>query len=339
MPDYPDLSTMYDHGLNGTATMYGAQRQQLSAQQQQAMTAYQNQQTQDLQTMSPLNAQFRQGQINSQAAELPGQVGQSQVQSAAGQMAAATAPQAMASKLMEFQTQLGDKGFEQIQTKASKMAYAVNVVKSSNVPPMNQAAALSKVLQASGIDPNDQMVAPFLQNDPSNALKNMDAASQGFALASQQYKAQSAIKAQEEAAAKDVATAHNASQERIAQTAADSRVTVAERRGQIASAHANLEQRISSILADPNWKSNPQKVQQYNDMMRSAQPLRNSAANGYQQADLLGTPTPEQRFDPTSVSGSQGASPSVQPNRKVAGTHNGQTVYEHPDGTLYTLKD
>jgi hypothetical protein len=340
-----DLGQMYNHGMNGLASLYGGQmmaQEQASNEEKLKAMQMENQQAA---VMNPLNAQFRQGQINEQQAQLPGLQGVSQSHAAQGQYDSATIAAKIADGISKHAANMGANGLEQLKSDAEKLNYAVEAVK--NVPVPQQKQALAKAISAYGGDPNSPMLSGLFQAPDDQFVTVAKGLSDGMAMASSGSKQNMASAAASQKAAMERERYHRDTEERInkdrndtamdkARLEAQTKLDVADRKAKAAAAHANLESKVAAILSDPNWKDDPNKVSQYNDLMQSVQPFRNAAANGYVQADLLGGDTPAARFDPTKVSGGGSTAKPTEDAKTKSAVERSGIKYE-PDKYMYRV--
>lgn len=236
---YPDLGTMYQNGMGASASLLGgsmaANAQAQDAQKLQAMQL-ENQQSA---VMNPLNAQFKQGQINQQGAELPGIQGQSASLVAKGGEDMALMSQKIAAKISSMSTQIGADGLAKMGQDADKMLHAASIAQ--QYPPAMQKQIFAKAVAAYGGDVNSPMFKGLGQLPDDKFLDAVNATGKGMVTASMKYQQESSM-----------AKAHADSQERIAAGNNQASRDVADINGKsrLAAAQARAKAMVDSLGVD-----------------------------------------------------------------------------------------
>lgn len=251
----PDLSTMYQNGAGSVASFYGGQQASADqAQQAEKLKAMQLENAQSA-AMNPLNAQFKQGQINQQAAELPGIMGQSQSLGAKGSEDMQLLSAKVASQFSKMSTQMSDDGAKQMSQDAEKLTQAAQVMK--QYPPSMQKQVLSKFVQQYGGNVNTPMFQGLMQAPDEMIQPATEALGNGMAMAGTKFIQDSATASAHGQVQKDVAAGNNATEIRKAEIAAQSRVQAAESRSKAAMNHMNVDQKIAYLGSIPAEERTP----------------------------------------------------------------------------------
>lgn len=251
----PDLSTMYQNGMGASASYMGGQMFSADqAQQAEKLKAMQLENAQSA-TMNPLNAQFKQGQINQQAAELPGIVGQSQSLGAKGQEDVATMSAKIATKFSDMSTQIGENGMKQMASDGEKLSQASQIMK--QYPPALQKQVLTKAIQQYGGNPNSPMFQGLLQAPDEMVQTAAESLGKGMALAGSKYTEASATATAHGQVQKDIAKGNNDTQIKVAEIAAKSREHAADARSKAATSHMNMDQKVAYLESIPTEERTP----------------------------------------------------------------------------------
>lgn len=331
------LGLMYQNGMGSLASMMGGQQmaadRQMAEQKLRELTMQNDQSA----VMNPLNAQFKQGQIAQQGAELPGVVGHSQSLAAQGQEDVATGAQKIAAKLSSYSTSIGNDGMVKMGQDGEKLSHAAQIIKS--YPPAIQKQMFQKAIQQYGGDPNSPVFQGLLQAPDDQFQKAVEAMGNGMALAGQKYKQEYVAEGAKQASHEKIATGNNETQIRVAEINAASRVAAAKARASMMK-HMNMDQKLTALSSIP---SEERTVEESNQLeMLSAQRIseRTASAPGVAPT-VLGQKTPQQTALETAktITGNKGKAPAGAPvmpaGYKQVGTSKGVPVVEGPDGKQY----
>lgn len=135
--------------------------------------------------MNPLNAQFRQGEIARQDAELPGIVGQSQQQGAAGEIAQATKLDAIKQRQTELASKASESELEQGRQFGERMMQLSQHM--NNVPPPARAAFLVQQAEKMGISKDNPQLQALLSTPPEGMPKILYETGKGVAESSAKF--------------------------------------------------------------------------------------------------------------------------------------------------------
>lgn len=361
----PDLQTMFNNGMGSLGAIQAggmqadAEQQSQYQQQMQAAQLQQLQQSnQQAQVMNPLQAQQAQGQIDAQNAQLPGLQGISQQQQTQGQIAQATAPQQIAEQLSALSTKIGANGMEQMGQDAQKAVQAAQML--GNVPDMNKPAALKAILDQYGIKPDNPMIAPILNGDPTKIVSALTTMGQGMALASQKYQQDSALESQRTKSASDIESQRAISDQKVAgihasaaiqaaQIGADSRQRAAEAaakvRSQIANTKMSTDQKLAALTSIPDDQKSQDDFHQIDQLQKQRLAERAAGANPL-AAQVMGLPSAQQiaqqgiqpQGQPAPVQQQQQVAPTIPQGWRQIGTSNGVPVFEDANGGRHILK-
>lgn len=245
---YPDLSTMYQNGMGATASLMGGQMAS-TAQAQDAEKLKQMQlETAQSATMNPLNAQFKQGQIAQQGAELPGIQGQSASLVARGNEDMQTMASNIAAKLSSAATRIGNDGMVQMGQDGEKLSHAAAII--ANYPPALQKQMFLKAIQQYGGNVQSPMFQALMQAPDEGFQKAASTLGSGMALAGQKYAQESATAATHMQGQKDIAEGHDKTSVRVAEITAASREAAAKARAG-AVKHMTTDQQIAFLTGIP----------------------------------------------------------------------------------------
>lgn len=251
----PDLATMYNHGMGASASYMGGQM--FSADQAQQAEKLKAMQLENAQSsaMNPLNAQFRQGQVAQQAAELPGVQGQSQSLGAKGSEDQQVLTAKVAERLSGMSTQIGANGMQQMGQDGEKLSVVAQAVKT--LPPALQKDAFVRGVQQYGGNVNSPMFQSLMQAPDEQFQVAADTLGKGMALAGQKYTQESTTHAATAASNERIHAANNAATVEAAKVAAQSRVQAAESRSKAAMNHMNVDQKIAYLGSIPADERTP----------------------------------------------------------------------------------
>lgn len=290
----PDLSTMYQNGAGSVASFYGGQQQGADqAQQAEKLRAMQLENAQSA-TMNPLNAQFRQGQVTQQAAELPGVVGQSQSLGAKGSEDMQLLAGKVATQFSNMSTQMSSNGAQQMTQDAEKLTQASQVMK--QYPPAMQKEVLSKFVQQYGGNVNTPMFQGLMQAPDEMIQPATEALGRGMAMAGTKFIQDSATASAHGQVQKDVAAGNNKTSVDVATIAADSRVKAAETR---ATAMGDKVDVLQKLLKVPMANRDAEWNAQYESAMSSLTTLK-AATGGDLAAAMIGGGKPMTTSERTS---------------------------------------
>lgn len=334
-----DLNMMYQNGMGSLASMMGGQQmaneQQMAAQKLRELTL-QNDQTA---VMNPLNAQFKQGQVAQQGAELPGVIGHSQSLGAQGQEDVATGTQRVAAKMSALSTSIGNDGMVKMGQDGEKLSHVAQIIK--QLPPMMQKPAFAKAVQQYGGDMNSPMFQALMQTPDDQFQKAAESMGNGMALAGQKYKQEYVAEGAKQASHEKIATGNNETQIKVADIQAAGRVAAAKARADMLK-HMNMDQKFTA-LSDVVAKGEATPEEKAQLEMISAQRIseRTGSASAV-AATVLNHPTPQQTALETAktIAGNKGKAPAAQAasapqlpaGYKLVGTIKGVPTYENSAG-------
>lgn len=328
------LGLMYQNGMGSLASMMGGQQmaadKQMAAQKLRELTMANDQSA----VMNPLNAQFKQGQIAQQGAELPGIMGQSQVSASAGQEAVATHAMKVATKLSSYATSIGNDGMVKMGQDGEKLSHAAQIIK--NYPPALQKQMFLKAVQQYGGDANSPMFQGLMKTPDEHFQMAAETLGNGMALAGQKYKQEYVSEGAKQASHERIATGNNATQIKVAEINAASREAAAKARGH-AQKFMNTDQKIAMLTSIPESERTPDEQAQLVAISQQRISERNAGAPSVAPT-VMGQKTPQQAGLDTAAAihgkGKQ-AAPQLPAGYKQVGTKNGVPVYEGPDGKRY----
>lgn len=344
---YPDLQTMFNNGMGSMAAIQignqQAEEQQkaaAAAQMQQQLLQEQQLKNQQTQAMNPLDQMFRRGQVDQQAATLPGI--QAQSRSAQSQAAVDEATQAskIAASISESADKLGTNGMKSIQRGATIARQSAALLRTIPVPARQ--AALTDMLGQYGNDPNTSFMKAFIELPPDKMPDMIDQVGQGMAMASDNYiteiSKQKMVNESHERASKYSSDNSLAgvkysadARERMAQTAAAARQAMATNKP------TKPEDVVGAMLKIPAEERTPQE----NQILQSAQAhVYSKAAAGANPlaGQMLGMDTPQsiaarggQQVSPVPPA----SKPAAPAGLKQVGTSQGRPVYEDAQGNRF----
>lgn len=277
-----DLSSLYSNGAGASASLMAGQ--QFADQRAASAEALRAQQlaNQGTAAMNPLNALFRQGQVNQQSAELPGIVGDSQSRAAAGQEAMQVLPQKVAAKFSQLATQIGADGMQQMGQDGEKLSTLSAAIK--QLPPALQKDAFVKGYQAYGGNVQSPTVQALMQTPDAQFQSALEVTGKGMALAGSKYMQQSALQKQGEDMHERVAKGNNETSIEVAKLNAQARVDAAEKRATAMGQKVDVLQQLLKVpmaQRDAEWNA------QYTSAMESLTTLK-AATGGDLAAAMMG---------------------------------------------------
>lgn len=330
----------FDQGMNGLASYFaGSQAADEQAQRQAGLASIQLQNQREAQ-MLPLDIQAKQ-------ATLPGIVGQSQQQAAAGQLAQGTLSDAIATKMQNFKAQASEDQVKVLDSTAEKLQKAAVAVKAAGLPTMAVPEAMRKVLAQYGIDENNPFAKGILNMPPDQMLDNAEQIGKGIAMAkptnitntAQQEQAQKFKKdelTQTLASHEKIAGGNNATSIEVANINANARTSVASIRNELKKP-MNMDQRITYLSSIPPEDRTLAENEQLDQLSKQRLAERAAGANGIPAA-MLNLPNPQAAAQAASpfVNPPQAQPiPSAPPGMRQIGTSGGRPVYEDAQGNRY----
>lgn len=248
-----------------------------------------------------LKVQQEQALIANTQAQLGGYQGRSMSDLAKGQLDTAILPNEITSKNADLEAKTSTSKAESLSsagTKLGQIGTFMESIPSVDTPAGNSRVIALKQIAAKYNIPEDfPILQEILKTNPNDLPKALKTLGTNLAMNAGDFQQKRAIEQDKTQAL--IANADTSAEARkyAADKGLEGRLATAEAAAQRATAHANIEQKIAAITSDPGWKSDPAKVSQYTTLMKSASVLRNAAANGYQNAELLGQDTPGARAD------------------------------------------
>jgi hypothetical protein len=294
-----ELNTMFQNGMGNLAALQMGQQSGLDRQGMQAdlmSKQLANQQTQQqinqADVMNPLNAQFMQGRLAAQQAELPGIVGQSQSTAAQGQYDTQVLGKKVAARLSQLGDQIGSDGMRKLGRTGEIAMQTAQIL--SQYPPALHKQLAPQIMQQFGVDPNDPVLKGVENMPDSEVVKSLATLGSGMSMASGDFLQKSALEAQRTAAQRDIATGNNETQRYVADTAANSRIQAAEKRVQSMYAKMNTDQKISTIEDEiAEGTASPARVEELHRLQAQRLKERAAGANAL-PAQMTGQSTPLQ---------------------------------------------
>ncbi len=341
------LNDMYYVGGGAGASFDAGQRRDLDQEQlRQQIQEYQlkNQQSQ---IMNPLLAQHQQGLNDTIQAQLPGVQGQSASQSAKGQVDTAGVGDNISEHHSKVMTQLDADQLTQMKAMGEKFsqagAYLASIPSTTTPAGNTRILAAQQIAQQYGLHPDSPQYQSLMSTDPEKLPGVLQNLGKQMSLSSGDFLQKRAMEQDRTKALIENSNTAADSREEVARINHANDLEKYRLAAERAKKHANIEQMITQITSDPNWKANPAAVEQYSALMKSATVLRNSSANGYQNAELLNQDSPGQRADTaiSDVIGPQKAAPSPEAlpaGMKQVGTSKGRPVYEDSHGKRFLGK-
>lgn len=294
---YPDLGTMYQNGMGATASLLGGQMASTAqAQDAEKLREMQMKNQQDA-IMNPLNAQFRQGQIAQQGAELPGIQGTSASLVAKGSEEMQTLSAKVAAKLSSLSTQIGADGMARQGQDGEKLAHLAKIV--ANYPPAMQKEVFAKGFAAYGGDVNSPIVRSILQVDPEHFQKAAETMGNGMALAGQKYQQESAIAKSGQDSHERIGAANNRTSIEVAKINAASREAAAKARAGMMK-HMNSDQQLTALTAVPVDERTPDEQARILELSNQRIAEKTAPANAV-AATVMNQDTPQQTGQKTAA--------------------------------------
>jgi hypothetical protein len=244
---------MFQNGMGNLAALQMGQQSGLDRQGMQAdlmSKQLANQQTQQqinqADVMNPLNAQFMQGRLAAQQAELPGIVGQSQSTAAQGQYDNQVLGQKIAARLSQLGDQMGADGMRKMGRTGEIAMQTAQVL--NQYPPALHKELAPKIMQQFGVDPNDPVLQGVQNMPDGDVAKGLATVGSGMAMASGDYLQKMAMEVQRNSTQKEIAKGNNETSKEVARIGADSRVQAARLKVQQMIATQGVDKTIGSLL-------------------------------------------------------------------------------------------
>lgn len=347
-----NLELMFNNGMKNLGAFQMGQQQssdrEVQAQKLRQMmleaqgTELANQQSQvnldQSKVMNPLQAQFRQGEIDAQSAGLPGIVGQSQTLKSQGDIAAATTSMQIAQRISSLGNQIGVDGMQKLSREGQ---FALSASKAlAQYPPALHQEVLGKMAEAYGIDPNSGVVKTASMAPPGQAAKMLATVGQGMVMATGEYMQQSAENAKNRASSEKIAGGNNATSIKVAEIGASARLQAAQLRAQQMANSLGIDKAIAQYemqKAQSGGQLPPEDEQALQNLKTQQLQSRAAGANAV-PATVLGMPTPMDNARNAATGGAPApqAPASAAGNRTVTrtGTSNGRKVVQYSDGSI-----
>lgn len=335
-----DLNTMYQNGMGPMASFFAGQSAVKDQQMADAHLRAKQMENDQSAVMNPLNAQFRQGQINQQGAELPGIVGQSQSQASQGSYDTQTLVPKVAARFSQLGDQVGADGMRQMGRDGEIATQIAPVLK--QFPPALHKEVATRMFQMYGGSPDSPILTGIGNVDDAHVAQSLSTVGAGMALASQDYLTKSNLEKQKLDSEKSIAQGHDAASMSNAHTMADSRVQAAEKKAQQAFDHMNMNQKmafLSSRIASGD--ATDAEKSQYIDLDNRIK-AQNAARVPTLPNNMTGSPTQIDSvtnpggFDlPNKPGGAPQAAAVPHGQLKQVGTSGGRPVFEDDKGNRF----
>lgn len=356
---YPDLQTLFNNGMGSFAaiqagTQQGEEQQKAAAaaQMQQQLLQEQQLKNQQTQAMNPLDLMFRQGQVDTQKAQLGGVQANSDLARTNADTASATQASAIASAISKSATQIGEDGMKRMKDDASKAVQVAALL--DGVPPMQRGAAFQSAMEKYGANVESPFIQSFTKVPPEKLPDQLRAMGQGMAMASEDYIKNAAIaksKQTFEAAEGDkdranrlsIAGGNNAttleaarigatSRENVAGTAAQARKFMAQNKPK------SMDQLIAGLTAIPESERTEDEKRSLQEAQTQRLKERAAGANPLAAQMIPGMQSPQQiAAQGGQIAPQPGAqAPTAPAGMKQVGTSGGRPVYEDAQGKRYT---
>lgn len=330
---YPDLATMYQNGMGPVASFMGGQMaSQAQAQDAEKLKAMQLENAHSA-MMNPLNAQFRQGEIARQGAELPGIAGNSQSLAAKGSEDTTLLPVKIASRISQMATQIGADGMQQMSQDAEKLSQAAQIMK--QYPPAMQKQVLAKFFEQYGGNLNSPAVKGLMQASDDMIQPAAEALAKGIALAGSKYQQDATTHAATAASNEKIHAGNNAATIEAAKIAAASREAAAKTRASMMK-YMNSDQALQALTAIPKDERTQAENERILEISQQRIAERTASASGVAPT-VMGQDTPQQTGQKTAAAihgttTQQTAPANLPAGYKYAGTIKGVPTYENAEG-------
>lgn len=354
---YPDLQTMFNNGMGGFAAVQAGQQasdsqvqqQQQSAaaaqqaQMQQALLQKQQLENQQSQVMNPLDAMFKQGQVDQQQAQLPGIQANSSMLQGQAYMQQATQASQIAASISKASAQIGDDGMKKMAQDAERTTQMASLLRT--IPVIQRQAALQDAMVKYGGDPDSPFAKSFMQVPPDKLPDTMDQVAKGMALASQSYQEKKALADSKNAADLEQAKVHAGATVQAAQIGSESRIQLATMANQaranlMANKPKNMDQAITALSAIPASERTAAEQAQL-DQISQERRIERAAGAPSLPAQMTGQSTPMANAAAANPFAQPTAQPQIPqgpaplPGMKQVGTSGGKPVYENAQGQRF----
>lgn len=325
-----DLNTMYQNGMGNFASMNAGR--QVGLDQARSLADLQAVQMQNDQSaiMNPLNAQFKQGQIAEQQAQLPGFVGQAQTLASQGQVDQSTTSAKIAQRLSSYTNQIGSDGVQKMGREGAIASQVAAVLQ--NYPPALHKEVAAKAWASFGGDPNSTVLASIEHMPDGQVAQDLGTLGKGMVMASGEYLQKAALEKTKLDSEEKIAAGHDTTSTTNARIMADSRVQAASARMTTMMQHMNMDQKISylSDLVAQGTATDGER-QELADLKKQQLMKPAVGANGVAPA-VMGLPTPMQNAE--AAAGPAAPAPGASRTVVRTGTANGRKVVQYSDGSV-----
>lgn len=333
----------FGQGMNGLASFYAGQGAENEAQRAQADLASIAQQQQRESQMLPLDVATKQ-------ATLPGIVGVSQQQQAAGALAQGGLQAKLAENIASSRANMNEAELKQMGASGDKFLKAATAVANSGIPAMLQPGAMKKILAQYGTNEDDNQLLQMLDQVPPDQYVSV-ASKIGTELAkastpfvqnvAQQEQAQKFKKeelTQTLASHEKIAGGNNATAIEVANINNQGRVSAAKLRAEASSSKPmSTDQRIAYLLSIPADERTLDDNEALAKLSQQRLAERAAGANGVPAA-VLGMPAPQvaaQAASPFVNQPQAQPTPPAPPGMRQVGTSGGRPVYEDAQGRRF----
>lgn len=268
-----DLSSLYNNGAGSMASLFAGQNQAAQQDQQQQELIKMRMANEQAQVMNPLEAQFKQGQLQQQQAQLPGIMGQSQSAAAQGQFDTQTLTAKIAKSVADTKVHLNDTQIRGMQQDGEKIRQLAGIMK--QYPP-----ALHKQLMESymsKVEGGQEMIKQFGNVSPDKLQQLLEASGNAIALATADHVQKTDMKRQENESQERNNMRTNDARLAAAELAAQARVKAAETRMQAMQDLASVEKLIGQLVMKGSGRT-PEETKKLQDLQSYQLTLKAAAA-------------------------------------------------------------
>lgn len=308
------LEMMYNMGLKNQAA-YGLPQQMQSEQAMAAAKLREQQMANDQSAvMNPLNAQFKQGEINQQQAQLPGLQGQAQSLAAQGQYDTQTLPNKIADGISKYASQMGENDLKKL-ARSGEIALKVSQML-KNYPPALHKEVAQKAFQAYGGDPG--MLQGLLQMPDAAVAKGLDAMGKGMSMASSEFLQKQSLNNDDNRSREGIARGNNATQIQVANINAEAKKQVAAERSR-AVKNMTSDQAFTYLSGIPESELTDDQREHMRKISAERLAERAAGANGV-AANVMNQATPQQTAQATAsqITNPNGGKPAASGGGDVA---------------------
>lgn len=329
----------FGQGMNGLAAYFAGQNAANAEQRTQLDLASIAQQQERERQMLPLDVATKQ-------ATLPGIMGVSQQQAAAGKLAQNTLGDAIAAKMAKFKSEASVDQVRMLDATAEKVSKAAIAVKQAGLPAMAVPQAMQKVLSQYGLDENNPFAQSILRLPPDQMLdvaqqigegiaKANPGTIQNLAQAKQAQDSAASIARSSQASHEKIAAGNNATQLEIARMNNEARIRAAAARQAVQKAMSS-DQKIVALSSIPAEERTEDESRQLMELSQQRLAERSAAANAL-PAQMLNKNTPQQNAAQSSpfTAPAAGRPPQVPSGMRQIGTSKGKPVYEDAQGNRF----